>query len=262
MDEVAAELRDAGRRPAVLPFGGSTPLATNAYLDVAREIQAQGVDPEHVVVAVGSGGTMAGLVRGFGTERVLGVHCGAVTDPHWAVRELFPAGAGVADDLRIRCDQVGPGYGRVTDAVMGALTLAGQTEGIVLDPVYTGRALAGLIAEIEDGEIDQGATVVMMHTGGLPGLLATASSSTNSAADVCGLHVSAWRRLFTGTLIRCDGQSGAGLRPLVRDARSCSAELSAMLSAPRRASARATARAGSFVILAREHGQLTEPERC
>ena len=170
VDEVAAELRDAGRRPAVLPFGGSTPLATNAYLDVAREIQAQGVDPEHVVVAVGSGGTMAGLVRGFGTERVLGVHCGAVTDPHWAVRELLPAGAGVADDLRIRCDQVGPGYGRVTDAVMAALTLAGHTEGIVLDPVYTGRALAGLIAEIEGGEIDQGATVVMMHTGGLPGL--------------------------------------------------------------------------------------------
>ena len=163
VNDVAAELRDAGRRPAVIPFGGSTPLATNAYLDVAREIQAQGVDPEHVVVAVGSGGTMAGLVRGLGTERVLGVHCGAVADPHWSVRELFPADAGVPDDLRIRCDQVGPGYGRVTDAVMGALTLAGQTEGIVLDPVYTGRALAGLIAEIEDGGIDQGATVLMMH---------------------------------------------------------------------------------------------------
>ena len=169
VDEVAAELENAGRRPAVIPFGGSTPLTTNAYLDVTREILSQGVDPGHVVVAVGSGATMAGLVRGFGAQRVLGVHCGAVTDPHRTVRALFPVHDPAPTSLRIRMDQVGAGYGRVTPEVTAALTLAARTEGIVFDPVYTGRALAGLIAEVEDGRIEPESTVVLMHTGGLPG---------------------------------------------------------------------------------------------
>lgn len=170
VDEVAAELKNAGRRPAVIPFGGSSPLSTNAYLVVAPEIRSQGVDPDHVVVAVGSGGTMAGLVRGFGAHRVLGVHCGAVPDPHHAVRALFPDQDPVPASLRIRMDQVGAGYGRLTPDVAAALTLAARTEGIVFDPVYTGRALAGLIAEVADGNIGPEPTVVLMHTGGLPGL--------------------------------------------------------------------------------------------
>ena len=170
VDDVAAELTKAGRRPAVIPFGGSSPLSTNAYLDVAHEIQSQGVDPDHVVVAVGSGGTMAGLVRGFGAQRVLGVHCGAVADPHHAVRALFPLHDPAPASLRIRMDQVGAGYGRVTPEVAAALSLAARTEGIVFDPVYTGRALAGLVADVEDGHIGPASTVVMMHTGGLPGL--------------------------------------------------------------------------------------------
>ena len=119
MDEVAAELEKAGRRPAVIAYGGSTPLTTNAYLDVADEIRSQGVDPDHVVVAVGSGGTMAGLVRGFDAQRVLGVHCGAVTDPHRAVLALFPAHDPAPASLRIRMDQVGAGYSRVTPDVVG-----------------------------------------------------------------------------------------------------------------------------------------------
>jgi D-cysteine desulfhydrase len=114
VDEIAAELENAGRRPAVIPFGGSTPLTTNAYRDVTREILSQGVDPGHVVVAVGSGATMAGLVRGFGSQRVLGVHCGAVTDPHRTVRASFPVHHPAPTSLRIRTDQVGAGYGRVT----------------------------------------------------------------------------------------------------------------------------------------------------
>jgi D-cysteine desulfhydrase len=170
VDEVAAELENAGRTVAVIPFGGSSPLTTNAYLDAAREILSQGVDPDHVVVAVGSGATMAGLVRGFGPQRVLGVQCGAVTDPHRTVRELFPDDDPAPESLRIRMDQVGAGYGQVTPEVTAALTLAARTEGIVFDPVYTGRALAGLVAEVEDGGVEPGSTVVLMHTGGLPGL--------------------------------------------------------------------------------------------
>ena len=110
MDEVAAELEKAGRRPAVIAYGGSTPLTTNAYLDVADEIRSQGVDPDHVVVAVGSGGTMAGLVRGFDAQRVLGVHCGAVTDPHRAVLALFPDARSRASES---ADPHGPGRRRV-----------------------------------------------------------------------------------------------------------------------------------------------------
>jgi D-cysteine desulfhydrase len=174
MDEVAAELEKAGRRPAVIAYGGSTPLTTNAYLDVADEIRSQGVDPDHVVVAVGSGGTMAGLVRGFDAQRVLGVHCGAVADPHRAVLALFPEHDPAPASLRIRVDQVGAGYSRVTPDVSAALSLAARTEGIVFDPVYTGRALAGLIAEVADGHIGRGSTVVLMHTGGLPGLFGSA----------------------------------------------------------------------------------------
>jgi len=168
--EIAAELESAGHRVAVIPFGGSSPLTTNAYLEVAREIVSQDVDPDHVVVAVGSGATMAGLVRGFGARRVLGVHCGAVADPHATVRALFPSHEPAPTDLRIRLDQVGAGYGKVTPEVVEALILAARTEGIVFDPVYTGRALAGLIAEVGDGHVDRESTVVLVHTGGLPGL--------------------------------------------------------------------------------------------
>jgi L-cysteate sulfo-lyase len=148
-------------------------VATNAYLQASDEIRGQGLDPEYVVVAVGSGGTMAGLVRGFGAARVLGVHCGAVADPQHTVAALLPDNH--RSGLRVRTDQVGAGYSSVTPAVAVALELCARTEGIVLDPVYTGRALAGLIAEVEDGRIRRGSTVVFMHTGGLPGLFGSSA---------------------------------------------------------------------------------------
>ena len=154
---------------ALIPFGGYSPLTTNAYLDVAHEIVAQGVDPDHVVVALGSGATMAGLVKGFGPQRVLGVHCGAVTDPRATILTLCAAPEFAPADLRIRMDRVGAGYGNLTPEVTAALIMAARTEGIVLDPVYTGRALAGLVAEVGDGHIDRESTVVLVHTGGLPG---------------------------------------------------------------------------------------------
>lgn len=183
VDEITAELENAGRSVAVIPFGGSSPLTTNAYLDAAHEIRSQGVDPDHVVVAVGSGATMAGLVRGFGPKRVLGVQCGAVADPHRTVQALFPVHDPAPASLRIRMDQVGAGYGHVTPEVTAALSMAARTEGIVFDPVYTGRALAGLIAEVKDRQIQPGATVVLMHTGGLPGLFGS-SEFLNGLGDV------------------------------------------------------------------------------
>ncbi len=125
------------------------------------------------VVAVGSGGTMAGLVAELGPEHVLGVHTGAVAAPAEAVAALASAITAERSDpqtLRIRTDQVGAGYGRLTEATAAAIRLAARTEGIVLDPTYTGRAMAGLIAAVRDGDLDRDAPVVFWHTGGLPGL--------------------------------------------------------------------------------------------
>jgi L-cysteate sulfo-lyase len=76
----------------------------------------------------------------------------------------------VTEAPRLRLDQVGDGYDTPGEPVMNALTLAARTEGIVLDPIYTGRALAGLVAAVDDGDITPGSRTVFMHTGGLPGL--------------------------------------------------------------------------------------------
>jgi L-cysteate sulfo-lyase len=172
VDEVAAGLERRGRRPYVVPYGGSSPLSTHAYLECAEELLAQGPAPDHVAVAVGSGGTMAGLVRGLGAAQVLGVDCGAVRDPRAAVASLLAEhAADVAPRARrLRLDQVGDGYANLQPEVLEACRTAARTEGIVLDPVYTGRALAGLAAAVRDGEVVPGQRVVLMHTGGLPGL--------------------------------------------------------------------------------------------
>lgn len=171
VEDRAQQLRDAGRRVHVIPFGGSSPLAAHGYLDGARELAQQEPDLEHLVVALGSGGTMAGLVAGLGAQRVLGVHTGAVADPEGTVRTLLEGLDVPADGpLRLRLDQVGDGYATLTAPVRDALRLAARTEGLVLDPTYTGRALAGLVAAVADGEIEAGQRVVFLHTGGLPGL--------------------------------------------------------------------------------------------
>ncbi len=171
VEGVVRDLRREGHRPAVISLGGSTALSANAYEAAAEELLAQGPFPDHVVVALGTGATMAGLVRRLGAAHVLGVHCGAIDEPDRRVTELTnqaPAEAPLR--LRICHDQVGSGYGHLNPTVMDAMNLAARTEGIVLDPVYTGRALAGLIASVRDGHIRPGDRTILMHTGGLPGI--------------------------------------------------------------------------------------------
>lgn len=171
--DVAHRLRAQGRNPVLIPFGGSSVVGAQGYVECGRELRAQLPDLTTVVTAVGSGGTMAGLVAELGPERVLGVHCGAVEDPGPIVAELAAGLLGqqiAAEVLRLRTDQVGAGYGSLTEPVKEALTLVARTEGIVLDPTYTGRAMAGLIAAIRDGDIQAGQRTVFLHSGGLPGL--------------------------------------------------------------------------------------------
>ncbi len=176
--EVAEELRTRGERPAVLPFGGSDALAARGYVACAAELEEQAPGTEHVVVAVGSGGTMAGLVAGLGAGRVLGVDSGAAADAAARVAAIvdelsglgLSRGATADNTLRLDGGQVGPGYEEVTDRARRAIDDAGMCEGLVLDPVYTARALAGLRAAVERDEIRPGERTVFVHTGGLPGL--------------------------------------------------------------------------------------------
>jgi L-cysteate sulfo-lyase len=111
---------------------------------------------DHVVVAFGSGATMAGLVAGLGPERVIGIDTGAVADPCGRLNELLD---GMPDvrvrraDLQLDGSQVGAGYAVVTPAAREAMRLAARTDGIFLDPTYTARALAGLIVRVASGRI-------------------------------------------------------------------------------------------------------------
>ncbi len=172
--EVTEELRAQGATPALIPFGGSSPLGAEGYAECGRELLAQAPDVSTVVVALGSGGTMAGLVASLGADRVLGSDCGAVPDPAGTVAALVEGMPGARPcppgALRVRLDQVGAGYAALTEPVMAAMTLAARCEGLVLDPVYTGRAMAALMADVREGRITPGRRTVFLHTGGMPGL--------------------------------------------------------------------------------------------
>ncbi|MFF5532591.1 D-cysteine desulfhydrase family protein [Streptomyces cinerochromogenes] len=171
--EVCARLRSDGARPALIPFGGSSALGARGYLRCGEELREQLSDLRTAVVALGSGGTMAGLVAALGSGSVLGVDVGALTDPAAAVSNLAATltdAEVTREGLRIRRDQVGAGYATLTAPVREALRLAARTEGLALDPIYTGRALAGLGAAVQDGDIRPGEKTVFLHTGGLPGL--------------------------------------------------------------------------------------------
>jgi len=109
------------------------------------------------------------------------VHTGAIAAPGEAVAALASAITAESLDpqtLRIRTDQVGAGYGRLTEATAAAIRLAARTEGLLLDPTYTGRAMAGLIAAAADDDLGRDTLVVFWHTGGLPGLFGHPEAAT------------------------------------------------------------------------------------
>jgi L-cysteate sulfo-lyase len=168
-ESIAEEMRGWGARPHIIPFGGTTAASAQGYVDCAREIAEQLPEFDRVVTAVGSGGTMAGLVAAFGPEKVFGVDTGAIADPHGTVAALvneMPGAEVQPDDLQIDRGQVGTGYASLTERVREALKLAARTEGMFLDPVYTGRAMASMVA----GSVPRHGRTIFLHSGGLPGL--------------------------------------------------------------------------------------------
>ena len=168
-----ASLGEKGRRPFEIPFGGSSSASAMRYARVGDELLDQVPDLAHVVVAVGSGGTMAGLVQALNPDRVLGFDTGAMPDARATVHGLLegmPGPTPSVSALRIDGGQVGEGYEHLSAEVLAAMQLAARTEGLVLDATYVGRAMAGLVHAVRSGSVQPGERVVFLHTGGLPGL--------------------------------------------------------------------------------------------
>ena len=180
-------LEAQGRRPYAIPLGASTPLGAAAYARAVGELLEQVPPPDVIVHATSSGGTQAGLVAGCALHglpaRVIGV---SADDPAQTIRSQVRAviegmgellgidGRELAGARPIEVDDgfVGEGYGIPTPASREALELAARTEALFLDPTYTAKAMAGLIAYVRAGRLREGETVLFWHTGGQVGLFA------------------------------------------------------------------------------------------
>lgn len=184
-DAVSAE----GRKPCVIPGGASSPRGALGYVACAEEILAQsfeeGVRIDQVVCASGSAGTHAGLVVGFYGNNsgipVTGINVSRKKDVQegivHALAQKTAALIGLSGDIprdAVTCfeEYVGPGYSLSTKEMVDAVQLVARTEGIVLDPVYTGKTMAGLIDLIQKGYFKKDENVLFVHTGGSPGLYA------------------------------------------------------------------------------------------
>ncbi len=171
-------LTNEGRRPYLIPVGGASTIGESAYAFAADELLEQVPDVDVIVCADGSGGTHAGLVGGIGDhQRVLGVDAGTRPQlereiPRMAREVALHLGrAEPKGEVRLDLVRFGNDYGDATESCLEALAMTARLEGIVLDPVYTGKAMAGLIAAVREGRIDpRRERVVFLHTGGMPAL--------------------------------------------------------------------------------------------
>ncbi len=187
MDDYAAELREQGHNPYVIPGGGSNAIGALGYAACAEELLYQSsqlrLRIDHVVHATGSTGTQAGLVAGFTATNshipVLGISVRAPKAKQeenvWNLASRTRELLGVQGDLPretvvANSDYVGDGYGLPTESMLEALRLLAQHEGILLDPVYSGKGMAGLIDLIRKGHFRKDDNVVFIHTGGSAGL--------------------------------------------------------------------------------------------
>jgi D-cysteine desulfhydrase family pyridoxal phosphate-dependent enzyme len=180
IEAVAHEVGAAGGRPYAIPVGGASVTGALGYVDAARELTEQLTEPlDWIVVADGSGGTHAGLLAGLDSpSQVLGVDVGTRPDLDDRVPELAAATAAAIDRpapkgaVHIDHTRFGAGYGNPTPECLEAIRAAARLEGLILDPVYTGKAMAGLIGWIREGRFTEHQSVLFWHTGGAPALFA------------------------------------------------------------------------------------------
>jgi len=182
-DEVAAE----GRNAYIIPGGGSNPMGATGYVACAEEILAQtfelGINIDRIICASGSAGTHAGLVTGFYGNNsnipVIGINVSRPksdqedlvydlvkrTARHVGVNSVIPRDAVVCFD-----EYVGPGYSLPTPEMAEAVRMLARLEGVLIDPVYTGKAMAGLIDLVRKGAFNKDKNILFVHTGGSPAL--------------------------------------------------------------------------------------------
>jgi D-cysteine desulfhydrase family pyridoxal phosphate-dependent enzyme len=185
LEETFQDAWEAGQRPYLIPYGGSNPTGAVAYAFAMEELLLQGVKPDWIVFASSSGGTQSGLVLGaqmFNYRgKVLGI---SVDEPMNVLRERVAKLASEtadllggdlefkAEDILVNADYLGGGYGVMGEPEKEAITQFAHKEGLLLDPVYTGRAAAGLLDLIRRGFFERDETVLFWHTGGAPALFA------------------------------------------------------------------------------------------
>ena len=187
MEAIAKEVTLFGRRPYVIPLGASTALGAAGFAMGIHEILAAGFRPSTIIHSSSSGGTQAGLVAGcalFGLKaRVVGISAdessASLASTVRAIVEALAhrlgasrASLGIDDEPDVDDRFVGEGYGVPSEASREAMSMVARTEGIVLDPVYTAKAMAGLIDRVRTGGFSAGETVLFWHTGGQAGLFA------------------------------------------------------------------------------------------
>ena len=189
LEESAEEIRKNDGNPYIIPGGGSNATGALGYVNCAMELVGQlndrGLKADHLVTATGSAGTQAGLVSGMEGTRsgipVLGISVGAekqaqeekVFNLVKSTTEFLEISGSVnRDDVVANGDYVGPGYGKPTEGMIEAVQLLAREEGILLDPVYSGKGMAGLIDLVRKGHFSKGENVVFLHTGGSAALFA------------------------------------------------------------------------------------------
>ena len=187
MEALAEELRGQGKTPYIVPGGGSNPIGALGYIDCALELMSQAnhdrIVIDHVVHATGSAGTQAGLIVGLKATSsnipLLGIGVNAPKDAQeekvWklAVETADYVGAPGCvqrEDIVANCDYVGDGYGVPTESMNDAVMLLARLEGLLFDPVYSGKGLAGMIDLITTGYFSGAKSIVFIHTGGAAGL--------------------------------------------------------------------------------------------
>lgn len=189
LEAILTDIRGHGGRPFFIPVGGSTPAGALGYVaaidELLPQLAAQEIADAQIVVATGSAGTHAGILVGLAAHeranQVIGIAVSGDTSQKEAlVRDLAIAtaanlGVAAADlppRVRVLDAYVGPGYGLPTPEMVEAVQLVARLEGLLIDPVYTGKAMAGLIDLVRRGQIDGDRPVVFWHTGGIPALFA------------------------------------------------------------------------------------------
>ncbi|MFD1707347.1 D-cysteine desulfhydrase [Siminovitchia sediminis] len=189
MEALSEKLRESGRNPYVIPVGGSNELGTVGYVACAQEIVQQLFEQrlvmDHIVVASGSGGTQAGLIVGLHGNhapiQVTGINVSRSNELQ--IPKIYQLAQDTAKFLNVPADIpgesvqcndqfVGGGYTVPTEGMIEAVQMLARTEGILLDAVYTGKVMAGLIELIRNGTFKKDENVLFLHTGGSPSLYA------------------------------------------------------------------------------------------